>query len=1260
MASYIGPQSPPFPPPSPSLFPIFPCSHPTPSCASSQDSADPMLAGSIKFSQINLHHAKAASDLHVRSLTMMHTPISLIQEPYLFRDKVGGLGGMRGSIFCASSSPGPRACIYIDSKLKAIKLNQLCTRDLAVARISLILNGKAVDLVVGSAYLPYDSKEPPPTRELRTLIDYCSVEGLMLIVGCDANSHHTVWGSSNVNSRGTALLEYLSATDLDVLNRGSRPTFVNARRQEVIDVTLCSTGLREFIKGWRVDEEETLSDHRKISFTLTTGLSCKPEEVFRNPKATNWNLYKEVLEGKLEGNGSRLWTVGSIDAAVDRLQKDIIDAYKEACPEKKTTGHKKVAWWSGELQTLRSRTRKLLNKAMSRNSDQDWTAYKAAQKEYKKLIRKSKTDSWRNFCNDTESLPLVARLRKVFSSGPRVVQEGLVRPDGSEAVNHQDILNHLIETHFPGSHTADPRQAEEETQTCLGEADWELAKRVITKDRIRWAIDSFDKYKSPGIDGIFPALLQEGGERMLIHLMNIFRSCLALKYTPLSWRKVRVVFIPKPGKDSYDKAKSFRPISLMSFVLKTMERLVDQYIKETALVNRPISSNQHAYQPGKSVESALHQLVREVEGAMDRGGMIMCVFLDIEGAFDNTPFDAMCQASTGFGVDNSIVDWIGGMLRHRTVVAGLSGTEVEAKVGRGCPQGGVLSPLLWTLVVDGLLTRLAGSGFTVQGYADDVAISVKGDNIYAMSSRMQKALNIVQEWCLTHGLKVNPSKTELVLFTRKRNTNLVTPTLFGVQLQRSDKVRYLGVTLDSKLLWYEHFSRQTQKAIATFWACRRMFGQTWGLKPKMVGWIYKAILVPQLAFASVVWWPALRKATYVKHINKIFRLVVLGITGALRTSPTLAVGCLLNLEPPHILAEAGARRTALRLKSNGLWRNSHIGHAAIFRQAGDLDWIAGRRMDRCPPRPEFEPRFKVLFPDRLDWLENSRNLFSPQGLVWYVDGAKSRHGTGIGIWSNGPKTELSQTLGPLVSTFQAEIFAILTCARLALGKAYRGKHIYICSDSKAALKSLQQMVARSRLVCECREILKELAQANFVKLLWVPGHCGILGNEKADRLARQGAQPDSIPHDTSIGIAGELIKRAIDDWSHNRLVSLWRESSGMAHTKAFLAEPLTSLGNALIGLCRRKLRVIVGLITGHWYTRAHLKNMRLVDNSTCLRCNAEEETPLHLIKDCIGLREARLAILGACSLSCTDIAGIELGSLLLFAQEAGLTKYPAV
>lgn len=116
----------------------------------------------------------------------------------------------------------------------------------------------------------------------------------------------------------------------------------------------------------------------------------------------------------------------------------------------------------------------------------------------------------------------------------------------------------------------------------------------------------------------------------------------------------------------------------------------------------------------------------------------------------------------------------------------------------------------------------------------------------------------------------------------------------------------------------------------------------------------------------------------------------------------------------------------------------------------------------------------------------------------------------------------------------------------------------------------------------------------------------------------------------------------------------------MAHTKAFLAEPLTSLGNALIGLCRRKLRVIVGIITGHWYTRAHLKNMRLVDNSTCLRCNAEEETPLHLIKDCIGLREARLAILGACSLSCTDIAGIELGSLLLFAQEAGLTKYPAV
>ncbi len=43
---------------------------------------------------------------------------------------------------------------------------------------------------------------------------------------------------------------------------------------------------------------------------------------------------------------------------------------------------------------------------------------------------------------------------------------------------------------------------------------------------------------------------------------------------PEPWKDVRVVLIPKPGKEP-SLAKSYRPISLLSFVLKTLKGLLE-------------------------------------------------------------------------------------------------------------------------------------------------------------------------------------------------------------------------------------------------------------------------------------------------------------------------------------------------------------------------------------------------------------------------------------------------------------------------------------------------------------------------------------------------------------------------------------------------------------------------------------------------------------------------------------------------------------
>ena len=72
-----------------------------------------------------------------------------------------------------------------------------------------------------------------------------------------------------------------------------------------------------------------------------------------------------------------------------------------------------------------------------------------------------------------------------------------------------------------------------------------------------------------------------------------------------------------------------------SFLLKTLERLVDRFIRDDTLIKYPLNENQHAYMAGKSTDTALHVLVGKIEKALYNKEYALSVFLDIEGAFNN-------------------------------------------------------------------------------------------------------------------------------------------------------------------------------------------------------------------------------------------------------------------------------------------------------------------------------------------------------------------------------------------------------------------------------------------------------------------------------------------------------------------------------------------------------------------------------------------------------------------------------------------------
>ena len=134
-------------------------------------------------------------------------------------------------------------------------------------------------------------------------------------------------------------------------------------------------------------------------------------------------------------------------------------------------------------------------------------------------------------------------------------------------------------------------------------------------------------------DKIKPIIFKHLPENIIHTIQIIYKAAIHLKFTPTIWKTSNVVFIPKPGKDSYSKAKSFRPISLSCYLLKGLEKLCTWHM-DGKLETHQIHKNQHGFQRGKSTDSAISKTVNSIEKGLDNKEYCIGIFLDIQGAFD--------------------------------------------------------------------------------------------------------------------------------------------------------------------------------------------------------------------------------------------------------------------------------------------------------------------------------------------------------------------------------------------------------------------------------------------------------------------------------------------------------------------------------------------------------------------------------------------------------------------------------------------------
>lgn len=261
----------------------------------------------LKIIQLNLHRSQQAANLLGVQLDKGDIGICLIQEPYVYKRRVRGLSNA-GNIIEIVSDERQRACVWVRKDLNTFLLKQFSCRDIVTIELKYKMNGTDKKVIISSHYCDIDLEIP--STKLSQLIEHCISNNKSILLGCDANSHHLAWGSKDSNPRGEKLYEFLVASDLRLLNRGSRPTFFNRVSETIIDITFCSPDLENYISNWTVSQEVTLSDHKKIEFDLSADRT--PMIPFRNPRKTDWSKFGEELSQQMD-----TWRVSNGKSAID-------------------------------------------------------------------------------------------------------------------------------------------------------------------------------------------------------------------------------------------------------------------------------------------------------------------------------------------------------------------------------------------------------------------------------------------------------------------------------------------------------------------------------------------------------------------------------------------------------------------------------------------------------------------------------------------------------------------------------------------------------------------------------------------------------------------------------------------------------------------------------------------------------------------------------------------------------------------------------
>ena len=319
------------------------------------------------------------------------------------------------------------------------------------------------------------------------------------------------------------------------------------------------------------------------------------------------------------------------------------------------------------------------------------------------------------------------------------------------------------------------------------------------------------------------------------------------------WKKARVTPLRK-GKGSKSDPNSYRPISVICHFSKILEKCIQSQLIHYLSHHCFITPDQSAYLKNNSTQTALIKVTDKWYQNIEDGLLTGLCFFDVSKCFDAISHEILFFKLGKYGVDNNELSWFKSYLSNRTqaVVNNNKNMSSFSQVNTGIPQGSVLGPVLFLVMVNDLLMHVENCNL----YADDTMIEAVGKTIDEVVESLQIQIDQLCSWFRHNRLTVNASKScSMIIGTRQRLKNISISENIGltmnneVILNKSSHV-YLALHIDNHLsfdIMIDHICIKLRSRVSMLQRLNKF------VPVSSLNHLYYAFVQPHIDYCLLIW-----------------------------------------------------------------------------------------------------------------------------------------------------------------------------------------------------------------------------------------------------------------------------------------------------------------------------------------------------------------------------------------------------------------------